>query len=126
MEFEIVNCDPATNEYGHPFRVSTRSYHYKLHPLRAARGADAWRMHWHPEGNSPVDYPHLHLPPELKRHLVSERATLEQAITWCAEYGAPLTCSKDEAADRLVLAETPHRLHRTWGPVVPPPRRPRR
>jgi hypothetical protein len=123
MEFEIVDCDPTTNEYGHPFRVSTRSYHYKL---RSPQGSDAWRMHWHPEGNSPVEHPHLHLPPDLKRHLLSERATLEQAISWCAEYGAPLTCSRDEAADRLVLAESAHRLHRTWGPIIPPPRRYRR
>ena len=49
MEFEIVTCDPASNEYGHQFRVSTRSYHYKL---RSREGTDAWRMHWHPEGGT--------------------------------------------------------------------------
>jgi hypothetical protein len=110
-----------TNEFGHPYRVSTRSYHYKL---RYPEGSDAWRMHWHPDGNSPVIHAHLHLTPDLKRHLPTERATLEKAISWCAQYGAPLTCSMEEAADRLVLAESPHLLHRTWGALVPPPRRP--
>jgi hypothetical protein len=112
MQFEIVSCDPATNEFGYPFRVSTRGYWYKL---RSSAGYDEWRMHWHPEGDSPVAFPHLHLPPNLKRHLPSERITFEKAIAWCAEYGAPLTCSPGEAADRLVLAESAHRLHRSWG-----------
>lgn len=111
MEFEVVGCDPTTNEYGHPFRVSTRSYHYKL---RSSQGTDAWRMHWHPGGNSPITFAHLHLPPDLKRHLPSERMTFEKAIAWCAQFGAPLTCSTEEANDRLVLAESAHRLHRTW------------
>jgi len=111
MEFEIIDCDPDSNEFGYPLRVSTRSYHYKL---RATDGPDHWRMHWHPEGNSPVTWAHLHLPPNYKRHLASERMTFEKAISWCAEFGAPLTCTPTEAADRLLLTEAPHRLHRSW------------
>jgi hypothetical protein len=112
MTFEIVDCDPDKNEFGHPFRVSTRSYHYKLRS--ADGGPDLWRMHWHPEGNSPVTVAHLHLPPDLRRHLPSERMTFEKAILWCAEFGAPLSCTKQEAADRLLLTEAQHRLHRSW------------
>jgi hypothetical protein len=111
MSFEIIECDPATNEFGHPYRVSTRSYHYKL---RSPGGEDRWRMHWHPKGHSPVTYPHLHLPPDLKRHFPCERTTFEKAILWCAELGAPLTCTRAEADNRLLLLEAPHRLHRSW------------
>jgi hypothetical protein len=111
MQFEIVECDPDSNEFGHPWRVSTREYIYRL---RSPDGQDAWRMHWHPEGNSPITWAHLHLPPDFGRHLACDRMTLEQAILWCAEYGAPLTCSRQEAENRLLLIEAPHRLHRTW------------
>ena len=111
MSFEVIECDPDKNEFGHPYRVSTGSYHYKL---RGLNGQDLWRMHWHPKGNSPVTYAHLHLPPNFKRHLACERTTFEKAILWCVEYGAPLTCTAEEAADRLLLLEATHRLHRSW------------
>jgi hypothetical protein len=111
MQFEIIDCDPSTNEYGHPLRVSTRYYNYKL---TLPEGGDAWRMHWHPGGVSDVEFAHLHLPPDLRRHLASERMTLEKAIQWCAQHDAPLTCDPDEAANRLMMIEAPHRLHRSW------------
>jgi len=111
MEFEIVDCDPDSNEFGHPLRVSTRSYHYKL---RAPDGSDHWRMHWHPEGNSPVTWAHLHLAPNHKRHRASERMTFEKTISWCAADEAPLTCTLAEANNRLSLTEAPHRLYRSW------------
>lgn len=111
MVFEIVECDPDTNEYGYPLRVTTRAYNYKL---RGRDGQDAWRMHWHPSGRSRVSYAHLHLPPDFSRHLPGERMTLERAVIWCGEYGAPLTCSSQEAENRLLLLEAPHRLHRSW------------
>ena len=63
MEFEVIEADPARNEYGYPLRVTARSYHYKL---RDRDGTDRWRMHWHPGGRSRVTSPHLHLPPDLK------------------------------------------------------------
>ncbi len=114
MEFEVIDTDPEIDELGLPLRVTTKSYHYKLRDDDA--GQDHWRAHWHPSGNSPVTWPHLHLPSDFKRHLPSERFTLENAIFWCAQYDAPLTCSMAEAEDRLVLAEAPHRLHRSWPP----------
>jgi hypothetical protein len=40
--------------------------------------------------------------------------TLEKAILWCAEYGAPLACSREEATNRLLIVEAPHRLYRSW------------
>jgi hypothetical protein len=110
MAFEVVDTDPKDNEYGHPFRVSTRGYWYKL---QGFDGKDLWRMHWHPGGNSPVEFRHLHLPPDYK-HLITDRMTWEQCILWTATAEAPLTCSVEEAHDRLALTEVEHKLYKSW------------
>lgn len=112
MEFEIIDTDSTKNEFGHPFRVTTRSYHYKL---RGRDGVDQWRMHWHPEGRSRITTPHLHRPPDLKQHWPTGRLTLENAIGWCVESGASVTCdSTQQAQERPTLIEAPHRLYRSW------------
>ncbi len=112
MEFEIIDTDPTKNEFGHPFRVTTRSYHYKL---RGRDDVDLWRMHWHPEGRSWTTTPHLHRPPDLKQHWPTGRLTLENAIGWCVQSGASVTCdSARQAQERLTLIEAPHRLYRSW------------
>jgi hypothetical protein len=112
MEFEIIDADPAKNEFGHPFRVTARSYHYKL---RGRDGIDQWRMHWHPEGRSRITTPHLHRPPNLKSHWPTGRLTLENAVGWCVESGAAVTSdSAMQAHEQLALIEAPHRLYRSW------------
>lgn len=112
MEFEIIDADPPKNEFGHPFRVTTHSYHYKL---RGGDGSDQWRMHWHPEGHSRITTPHLHLPPNLKLHWPTGRLTLENAVGWCVESGAAVTSdSAMQAHEQLALIEAPHRLYRSW------------
>lgn len=112
MEFEVIDADPAKNEYGHPLRVTARSYHYKL---RGRDGTDQWRMHWHPAGRSRVTGPHLHLPPDLKQHRPTGRMTLENAVGWCMESGAAVTTeSAEKARQEFALIEAPHRLHRSW------------
>jgi len=52
MNFEVVDSVPADHDDEHQgeYRCSTRGYNYKL---TTARGADLWRLHWHPEGDSP-------------------------------------------------------------------------
>jgi hypothetical protein len=112
MEFEIVDTDPTKNEYGHPLRVTARSYHYKL---RGRDGQDQWRMHWHPEGRSRITVPHLHRPPDLKQHWPTGRMTLENAVAWCIESGARVTTEGPaQAQEELTLIEAPHRLYRSW------------
>lgn len=112
MEFEIIDTDPAGNEYGHPYRVTTRSYHYKL---RGRDGDDQWRMHWHPDGRSRVKVPHLHRPPDLKQHWPTGRLTLENAVAWCIESGAAVVGGdRERAQNELALIEAPHRLYRSW------------
>lgn len=112
MEFEIIDADPTRNEFGHPFRVTTKSYHYKL---RSRDGVEQWLMHWHPAGRSRVTGPHLHLPPDLKQHWPTGRLTLENAVGWCVESGAAVTtASTSLAQEQLAMIEAPHRLYRTW------------
>jgi hypothetical protein len=69
MHFEIIDADPE--KYGKPLRVTTRGYRYSLEakPGRENKpGSKHWLMHWHPNGTSDVDYPHLHIAPDLKKH----------------------------------------------------------
>jgi hypothetical protein len=113
MTFAVVDSDPARHEPGHQgaYRCSTRGYNYKL---ATPRSADLWRMHWHPEGKSAVKGPHLHLPPDLGRHLPTARFTFEHAVRWLVEYDAPLRCTAREAKDLLAELEVPHLLYRSW------------
>jgi hypothetical protein len=113
MNFEIVDSDPAQHDEDHQgrFRCSSRSYNYKL---STRRGHDLWRIHWHPTGVSPTKEPHLHLPPDLDRHLPTGRITFEKALMWLIEYDAPTRCDRDKALAVLAETETPHLLYRTW------------
>ena len=113
MNFEVIDSVPAEHDEEHQglYRCTTRGYNYKL---STPRGADLWRMHWHPVGTSPEKGPHLHLPPDLTRHLPTGRFTFEHALTWLAEYDAPLRVAPDEMKRRLAELEAPHILHRTW------------
>lgn len=110
MLFKVIDTDPTTNDFGKHLRVTTLGYNYKLEQA----GGDVWRMHWHPDGVSHVRVPHLHVPPEYQVHRPCERMTFENAIRWCIEDGAPLTCTRSEAEGHLLLTETPHKLHRSW------------
>jgi hypothetical protein len=113
MEFEVVDTDPTRNEFGHPLRVTTRSYHYKL---RGRNEVDLWRIHWHPEGRSRVTVPHLHRPPDMKQHWPTGRMTLENAVGWCVVAGAAVRAENaDQTLNELAVIEAPHRLNRTWG-----------
>jgi hypothetical protein len=109
MNFEVIDCDP--NRYEKPLRVTTRAYSYSLDD---EQGSPRWRLDWHPGGKSPVSYPHVHMPPNMKDHNPTERATFERAIGWCVAAGARLTCSVDEALNHLLVTESRHRLHRSW------------
>lgn len=103
--YRVATCDdPAAGR----FRVSTRAYLYKLHSDGAG---DLWRMHWHP-GREEEMRPHLHLPPDLDRHLPTGRMTLEKAVEWCIRYGATANCA--DWPDRLHALEAKHIQYRTW------------
>lgn len=121
MHFEVVDSTPDEHDEEHQgcFRCSTRAYNYKL---STPRGSDLWRMHWHPEGVSPAKGPHIHLPPDLDRHLPTGRMAFESALVWLIEFDAPLRIDRDEAKNKVAELEAAHLLYRTWSNV--PPARP--
>lgn len=113
MQFEVVDSNPTEHDDEHQgsFRCSTRGYNYKL---STPRGHDLWRLHWHPAGRSPEKGPHMHLPPDLDRHLPVGRITFEQALKWLIEYDAPLRVDREHALAELSEIEAAHLLHRSW------------
>lgn len=109
MGFKIVEADPAKHEG--KYRVTTQRYRYKL---QGVDGKDIFRAHWHPDGKSSYQGPHIHVQPDLKLHLITPRITLEQTIQWCIQHGASLSCTTEEAENRLADTQWPHMLYRTW------------
>lgn len=113
MSYEIIR-DEAPGRG--PWRVRTLQYRYRL----AITGNDVFRLHWHPNGRSPVTYPHLHaalepkdrIPASLDAHLPTGRMTLEDALRWAFELGMP--AARSDWAKRLADAEAAHLQHRSW------------
>lgn len=116
MQFQVVRCDPATNEERHPFRVTTLGYNYKISNVE---DEDLIRFHWHPRGAGANPHPHVHALPNLESHVYLPRVTLETVIRACMEMGAPMTVDAAEAIKHLALTEAPHMLHRSWSDWPP-------
>jgi hypothetical protein len=116
MRWKLIEDDRA--DYG-PLRVTTLGYDYSLSV--AETNTELFAVHWHPDGPSPEDQPHLHLGPALlaedapvtpKAHLRTHRMTFESVVRWAFEFGiAPACADWDE---KLILAESPHLLYRSW------------
>jgi hypothetical protein len=111
MQFKIVQCDPSTNDAGHPLRVTTLGYNYKISDVD---DRDRIRFHWHPTGAGKNLHPHVHALPDLSTHVYLPRVTLESVIRACLELGAPLTVDAGEAITHLAVTEAAHMLNRTW------------
>lgn len=116
MMFQVIDCDPATNEGHHRLRVTTLGYNYKL---ADAEGRDLIRFHWHPRGEGVNLHPHVHALPNLDTHFYMPRVTFEDAIRACMSMGAPLTVDAGEATRHLAMTEAPHMLYRTWSDWPP-------
>lgn len=77
----------------------------------AVAGEDVFRFHWHPLGDSPVKYPHVHanlapserLKPSLDAHLVTDRMSIERALGWAFEPGLP--SARDDWPNLLANSE---------------------
>jgi hypothetical protein len=99
-----------------PWRVRTLQYRYRL----AVPEQDVFRLRWHPNGRSPVTYPHLHaalepkdrMPTSLDAHLTTGRMTLEDALRWAFELGMP--AARPDWRQRLEDAEAAHLQYRSW------------
>ena len=96
------------SEQGHPLQVSVRRYSYEIHD---ADGKEVLLYHWHPDGNSRVKIPHLHLEQGAKvgrtevrdahlptgevsfnaflRMLIEEMGVRELRTDWVAILGRP-------------------------------------
>lgn len=106
MHYEIVRSDPTKHEG--TWRVTTHAYAYEL----VHETGLVWSMHWHPTGNSPVTFPHLHLSPYGSGHFLTSRHSLESAVQWCIEMGAQPTRENWRAV--LGESEGVHRLWASW------------
>ena len=120
MEWELIRDERP--DLG-PYRVTTRAYRYSL---SGPGGIEYVSLHWHPEGNSLVRDPHIHLgaallsdssPVTPKAHLPTPRHTFEMAVRWVVEFGVKPAC--DDWREKLDLAETPHLLYRSWAERMP-------
>jgi hypothetical protein len=69
-----------------PYRINTRYYKYAIED---ASGLEIFGYHWHPEGSSPIPFPHLHIGPganvgipELsgKAHFPTGRVAFEDVV----------------------------------------------
>jgi hypothetical protein len=114
QQYKIVQ-DPGNR----PFRVTTLYYSYMVETHDAEEVAG---YHWHPEGVSPVKFPHLHLGPaarigmaELcdKAHFPTGRVAFEGVIEFLiATFGVePDRTLWQEIADQTKSLFT---VHKTW------------
>jgi hypothetical protein len=102
-----------------PFRVSTLYYSYMVETQDAQEVAG---YHWHPEGVSPVKFPHLHLGPaarigmeELrhKAHFPTGRVAFEDVVEFLvANFGV----EPDRTVWQEILNKTKSLFttHKTW------------
>jgi len=116
MRFKVIEDDRDT--YG-PYRMTTLGYQYIV---EQDDGQEVIVYHWHPRGNSHRQDPHIHVGQaqladdaviSRHSHLTSGRVTFESVIRmtiteWDVQ---PLV---DDWDDRLVAAESPHLLFRSW------------
>lgn len=125
MRYELIE-DSANG----PWRVTTRGYMYSV---ERADGGEMLSAHWHPESPGRHVEPHLHVPHDMvtqegyylaREPLYTGRYTFEAVIRFViTNVGcAPMVSDWEE---RLLLAETPHRLYRSWhqtpSEMHPPP-----
>jgi len=103
---EVVECDPTKHEGR--YRVSTRAYEYSLN----LNGEDQFRFDWHPDGRSDEGKPHIHTPPDMRRHWIGGRQTFEDFIENCVEAG--VTPARSDYRDVLELSRSTHKLYRSW------------
>jgi hypothetical protein len=106
----ITPCD--TSDSGGKVRLETSAYQYRL---IAPDRSEHWVMHWQPETphGRKYPFPHLHMPPRARAHLITGRMLVEHAIHWAIEYGArPHT---DNWPDILASTRAKHVAERSWG-----------
>lgn len=112
MGYRIVSGDED------PWRVRTTGYHYVI----AAGDEEVLSYHWHPDGRSHIQGPHLHvggaaLTPggvlTAKSHLPTETVSFESIIRLLIQdFGVEPRV--EDWSERLELSEGVFRLYRNW------------
>lgn len=125
MRYKIIT--DKRKDYG-PYRVTTRGYMYGL---RSPDNREVLQYHWHPSGQSHEQMPHLHIGSAQiaddaviseSHHLPTGRITFESVIRMAIKEFRVEPLHEDWE-DRLMAAETPHILYRSWpsATVTAPP-----
>lgn len=101
-----------------PYKISTIAYSYTASD---ASGAGVLDFHWHPDAQSHVKQPHLHIGTTQlsdaavlsnKNHIATGRVALESVIRQLiTDHGVEPRC--DDWNERLLLSESVFRLYRT-------------
>ena len=114
MRYEIIKDDK-----GEPWRVTTRGYMYSVED---ADGQELLSAHWHPDTAGPHKRPHMHFPDRVvspeggflaREPIHTGRITFEEVVRFAVRnLGTEPLCTDWE--NRLLLAETPHKLYRSW------------
>lgn len=118
IQYEIVHI-PQDRHRG-PYKVSTRGY---MHSLQTIDGAEVIAFHWHPDGKSDVQDPHMHIgstqlnPAGVitkKHHIPGRRMSVEEVLRYCIEQVGvePL---RPDWKPVLADSEDLFRLWATWG-----------
>lgn len=114
MQYEIIK-----DERGEPWRVTTRGYMYSV---ENEHGQELLSAHWHPDTSGPHKRPHLHFPGRLegtelgflgREPINTGRVTFEEVVRFAVRNLGADAMHEDWEA-RLLLAETPHKLYRSW------------
>jgi hypothetical protein len=119
QQFEVIKGEGRLG----PFKVQTLAYAYTLYALdkRDDREREIFSYHWHPRGQSPIIYPHLHLAQgaEVGRddvrgaHFPTGRISLEEVLRLVIEefHVKPL---RHDWADILQRTKAAFEEFRTW------------
>ena len=109
MRYQFVRTDDARS-----WRVTTTKYRYKL----TRNGADLFRIHWHPDGNSDETRPNIHIPiagaanETVEQHYPTGRLMFEDAVEWVILMGSVPT--REDWLDVLKPGRDAHTSHRSW------------
>lgn len=106
-----------------PFRTTTRESIVELVDLaeNAEKGARIIAWHFHPSSLG-VDYPHVHLPSELRQddrfqiaraHVPTGRVALEDIVLFLIEEMSVIAARKDYR-EQLESTRIEHVAHRSW------------
>ena len=113
MRYQIVPGDDAR------WRVTTRGYLYSIE----SAGVELVSYHWHPQGRSHVEGPHIHVGTAAltesgvltpKSHIPTSRISLEAVVRFVITE-LQVQPAVPDWSERLTLSDSVFQLYRKWG-----------